>query len=261
MALEEFDITKDNIAKDSFLSLLANVSEQYNILLKKETVTLEDTTKILSQIMEAYSFYNTIKQSELTQELSDARIQLNEIATTFQNLEQFKGDKGDSFEFSDFTPEQLLSLKGDKGDKFLYSDFTPEQLLSLKGVAGTTDYNNLDNKPDLSNLSDSGWVSLIPYLANGWLAYSSSYRCHYRKIGNIVFINALVKSGTSANIFSLPPEIRPLFPIIFRAGAVSNISSFSGVASDYINLSINGSLDFSGFNTSYSSIVISYLLK
>ena len=138
MALEEFDITKDNIAKDSFLSLLANVSEQYNILLKKETITIDETTKVLSQIMEAYSFYNTIKQSELTQELSDARIQLNEIAITFQNLEQFKGDKGNDFTFNDFTPEQLLSLKGHKGDNFLYSDFTPEQLLLLKGDNGDT---------------------------------------------------------------------------------------------------------------------------
>lgn len=46
-----------------------------------------------------------------------------------------KGDKGDPFTYSDFTPEQLEALKGpkgDKGDAFTYSDFTPEQLESLK---------------------------------------------------------------------------------------------------------------------------------
>lgn len=50
-----------------------------------------------------------------------------------------KGDKGDPFLYSDFTPEQLeaLKVKGDKGDPFLYEDFTPEQLEALK-VKGDT---------------------------------------------------------------------------------------------------------------------------
>ena len=61
------------------------------------------------------------------------------------------GDKGESFTYEDFTPEQLESLKGkdgddgytpqkgidyfdgEKGDPFTYEDFTPEQLESLKG--------------------------------------------------------------------------------------------------------------------------------
>ena len=62
-----------------------------------------------------------------------------------------KGDKGDPFTYSDFTPEQLGALKGpkgdqgirgevgpkgDKGDPFTYEDFTPEQLAALKGPKG-----------------------------------------------------------------------------------------------------------------------------
>ena len=59
-----------------------------------------------------------------------------------------KGDKGEPFKYSDFTPEQLANLKGEKGDKgdtgakgdkgepFKYSDFTPEQLANLKGDKG-----------------------------------------------------------------------------------------------------------------------------
>ena len=49
-----------------------------------------------------------------------------------------KGDKGDPFTYDDFTPEQLAGLKGEKGDK------------GDKGDTGTTDYNDLENKPDLS---------------------------------------------------------------------------------------------------------------
>ena len=50
-----------------------------------------------------------------------------------------KGDQGDAFEYVDFTPEQLAALKGEKGDQgdaFDYSDFTPEQLATLKGEKG-----------------------------------------------------------------------------------------------------------------------------
>ncbi len=79
-----------------------------------------------------------------------------------QGIQGLKGDKGDAFKYSDFTPEQLQTLKGekgkgdkgdvgpqglkgeqgiqglkgDKGDAFKYSDFTPEQLQTLKGEKG-----------------------------------------------------------------------------------------------------------------------------
>lgn len=39
--------------------------------------------------------------------------------------------KGDAFEYSDFTAEQLHNLKGPKGDPFTYEDFTPDQLEDL----------------------------------------------------------------------------------------------------------------------------------
>ena len=73
------------------------------------------------------------------------------------DLPFLKGDKGDPFTYSDFTPEQLNSLKGEKGDKgdkgnkgdkgdkgepgesgkaFEYSDFTEDQLKALKGEKG-----------------------------------------------------------------------------------------------------------------------------
>ena len=43
-------------------------------------------------------------------------------------------EKGDAFEYSDFTPEQLEALKV-KGDTFLYSDFTPAQIAELQQPA------------------------------------------------------------------------------------------------------------------------------
>ena len=46
-----------------------------------------------------------------------------------------KGDKGDAFTYEDFSTEQLEALKGPKGDK------------GEQGEPGTTDYNELINKP------------------------------------------------------------------------------------------------------------------
>lgn len=70
-----------------------------------------------------------------------------------------KGDKGDPFTYDDFTPEQLAGLKGEKGEK---GDQGVQGIQGEKGEkgdtgdkgdkgdAGTTDYNDLENKPDLS---------------------------------------------------------------------------------------------------------------
>lgn len=56
--------------------------------------------------------------------------------TAWTDLPYCSGPKGDKFEFSDFTPEQLEMLKGPKGDAFVYSDFTPAQLEALVGPKG-----------------------------------------------------------------------------------------------------------------------------
>lgn len=67
-----------------------------------------------------------------------------------------KGDKGDPFTFSDFTPEQLALLKG---APFKYEDFTPEQLeaLKIKNIAShTTDgLMSKEDKTKLDNLDYS----------------------------------------------------------------------------------------------------------
>ena len=54
-----------------------------------------------------------------------------------------KGEKGDAFKYSDFTQAQLEALRGPKGER---------------GEPGTTDYNQLTNKPDLTLKADKFYV-------------------------------------------------------------------------------------------------------
>ena len=77
------------------------------------------------------------------QDNADEPVEIQERGSnpiTIQERAFFKGDKGDPFEYEDFTPEQLAALKGEKGDSFEYSDFTPEQLAALKGTDGKSAY-------------------------------------------------------------------------------------------------------------------------
>lgn len=66
-----------------------------------------------------------------------------------------KGEKGEPFEYSDFTQEQLAALKGEKGEDFKYSDFTPEQLAALKGDKGDTPKISIGTVTTLDEGSDA----------------------------------------------------------------------------------------------------------
>lgn len=50
------------------------------------------------------------------------------------NTTTVKGEPGEDFKYSDFTPVQLAALKG---EPFVYTDFTTAQLDALKGEPGT----------------------------------------------------------------------------------------------------------------------------
>lgn len=76
-----------------------------------------------------------------------------------------KGEKGDAFEYEDFTPEQLEALRGEKGDSgepFKYEDFTPEQLEALKGEKGdSVELNKSDTHIQYRVMGDLNWIDLV----------------------------------------------------------------------------------------------------
>jgi hypothetical protein len=67
-------------------------------------------------------------------------IEINEsvVTTNAELIDAIKGERGNPFIYSNFTPEQLAGLKGPTGDAFVYSDFTQAQLDLLNGPTGAT---------------------------------------------------------------------------------------------------------------------------
>jgi len=68
--------------------------------------------------------------------IEEVTIQLQEIEQPVHvSITETAGQRGRNLLFSDLTEEEKLLIKGEKGDPFRFSDFTPEQLAALKGVA------------------------------------------------------------------------------------------------------------------------------
>lgn len=72
---------------------------------------------------------------------------------------------------SEFISGKIPTVKGDKGDPFKYSDFTPEQLTALKGADGvspiiTENVNNTDDIYRLDITTDTGTI-ITPNLKGG----------------------------------------------------------------------------------------------
>jgi hypothetical protein len=56
-----------------------------------------------------------------------------------------------------------------------------------------------------------------PTLLNSWVNYGSGFQdCQYRRVGDMVQVRGLIKSGTIAVIFNLPAGFRPPAFAIFQ---------------------------------------------
>lgn len=68
------------------------------------------------------------------------------VTTNFGTVKivMLKGEKGDKFQYDDYTPEELESLRGEKGDPFTYDDFTEEQLTDLRSSVASAYYRKID---------------------------------------------------------------------------------------------------------------------
>lgn len=124
------------------------------------TVLEPESRRLRSFKCDELQIVNCTEDLDLGEFVQDSAVYLDAIPFFWA-----KGDKGDPFTYDDFTPEQLAGLKGEKGDKGdqgiqgiqgergeqgLKGDKGERGEKGDKGDAGTTDYNELENKPDLS---------------------------------------------------------------------------------------------------------------
>ena len=106
---------------------------------------------------------------------------------------------------------------------------------------------------------DSGWQDLKPFLTNGWVEYSTAYALRYRKIGNVVFLEGLVKDGTESNVLILPTGLRPTKTIYFSTAGCRN----SNVTDDHkaLEISSTGNVNPITYSTDWTSIQCMYFLN
>ena len=107
---------------------------------------------------------------------------------------------------------------------------------------------------DLS-LNDTGWISLTPYLSNGWVVTSAIYPVLYKKVGDTVFIQGLVKDGTSSTVFTgLPTSIRPPHTIYLApAYETEVVSNWHAITVD-----TGGTMQARTYDPTVTSIAITY---
>jgi hypothetical protein len=106
------------------------------------------------------------------------------------------GLKGDAFTYADFTPEQLALLKGDKGDAFTFSDFSTEQLNTIKGAKGDTGdafiYSDFTPeqlallKGEKGDKGDTGDTGISTYYTTHNITINKSFAIHTNFVGFIV---------------------------------------------------------------------------
>lgn len=151
------------------------------------------------------NFYFTVNDSGITKSVGkEIRVELlDDIVEKVlkDNVEIFKGPKGEPFRYEDFTSEQLADLKGEQGIQgvpgkdgkpFTYNDFTQEQLDQLK-----------------SKGTDTGWQTLS--LVNGITQAGTLNKPMYKLISindtEMLFIKGAVSSINSKEmIFAKLPK-------------------------------------------------------
>ena len=102
-------------------------------------------------------------------------------------------------------------------------------------------------------MADSGWISLTPYLINSWVANSAAWSPRYRKIGDIVELWGLVRSGTATTALQLPAAIRPVSKNHMAGGASAGAYK--------LDVDSNGLVDVYASPSNWCSIGLMYSIN
>lgn len=99
----------------------------------------------------------------------------------------------------------------------------------------------------------TAWVN-VSVFTNSWVAFGGSEQVpRYRKIGDIVHVEGLMKSGTSGGAFTLPSGFRPLLNVYFTSNANGSFGSFLVTSAGVLQV-LNGSNVYYSVCCSFSTI-------
>jgi hypothetical protein len=106
-----------------------------------------------------------------------------------------------------------------------------------------------------STTSTTAWIT--PTLVNSWLNYGFGFRtARYRKIGDITYIEGLVKLGaTGTTIFTLPEGFRPPENMLWAGITDPNVFARLDVMSDgRVIVYFTGTNLYASINCSFSTV-------
>src|SRR5699024_1152870 len=152
-SLTNFDTIREqfNSNYNNTMSLndeMEKVSETTNYVknMENDVVKVEEKLNLIKNKSEELkssqdSFNNKIddfenKLLDYKENLKNYMIENAEMYKSDRGIQGVQGEKGNPFEYSDFTEDQLALIKGETGDKFTYEDFTEDQVALLQSDKG-----------------------------------------------------------------------------------------------------------------------------
>lgn len=151
------------------------------------------------------------------------------IAYQIQSAAANNADTVDNYH-ANATPTASNLLPLDSNAQFPVATIPNSSISSAKLASNAVETAKiLDGAVTGAKMADTGWVAVT--MQNNWVNYDATYGrtdlTFVRKIGNVVFMQGLIKSGASgATAFTLPAGYRPRINLIFATTANSAYSEF-----------------------------------
>jgi len=146
--IESLELTAENLSNQSYLSVIANILQSLNEQMVSETLDTDKLTKILSQVVEAKSFYEQVKASSVNNYVSEANELLTNLHSTIEStiteikdnynadLTQLKETLLNSVQLSEEKTQSINNILSELQTKKEELETTFSDLESFKGDQG-----------------------------------------------------------------------------------------------------------------------------
>jgi hypothetical protein len=197
--IESVDLTAENLNNEKFLIVIANILQSLNELLVKDDVKLEDLTKVLTQTIDAKSFYEQVKNSTIDNNVIEANTILKSIETSVSSaIDLIKNDYDEALIVLTDKSTSITQMLSDGS----FNGLSAYQVAKENGYQGTVlqwiqslkstlDYNDLINKPNISSLDDYEEGTFVPTIygvASRGTPSTLISVGNYVRVGNVCYV-------------------------------------------------------------------------